>query len=196
MAIQVDGTHDQSQHGNGSVDISSAGQADGDGFTSFEVAGLAADEPTTPTGMREEVLLISWLIVLLRTREGGHIRYDWAYKGRECGAEQEPVKAYLSMGELAIGLQDSVGQATATISQYIKTISSSKEATASNTASLLLSTGSLSQSSDDVKEDVSDKVYVGCQVTDRYGKRAQFTLRYALRMANSRSAQLGAPKGC
>ncbi|GAB1198118.1 Nonribosomal peptide synthetase 4 [Aspergillus pseudonomiae] len=153
MAIQVDGTHDQSQHGNGSVDISSAGQADGDGFTSFEVAGLAADEPTTPTGMREEVLLISWLIVLLRTREGGHIRYDWAYKGRECGAEQEPVKAYLSMGELAIGLQDSVGQATATISQYIKTVSSSTEATASNTASLLLSTGSLSQSSDDVKED-------------------------------------------
>ena len=151
--MQVDGTHDQSQHRNESVGVSSAGQADGDDFTSFEVAGLTADEPATPTGMREEILLISWLIVLLRTREGGQIRYDWAYKGRE----HEPVKGCLSMGELVTGLQDSIGQATAAISQHIKTVVSSEGATLSSPASLLLSTGSLSQTSEDVKDEVSDE---------------------------------------
>lgn len=196
MAIQVDGTHNQSQHRNGSVGESSAGQADGDSFTSFEVVGLAADEPTTPTSMKEEVLLISWLIVLLRTRDSGQVQYEWAYKGRDNGAEQEPVKACLSMGELLTGLQDSVGQATAAISQHVKTVTSSECTTVSNPASLLLSTGSLSQTSEDVKDEVSDEVFVVFQVPNRCGKRVQFTSRHALRMADSRFAQLGAPKRC
>ncbi|KAE8381663.1 hypothetical protein BDV26DRAFT_72260 [Aspergillus bertholletiae] len=153
MAIQVDTTHDQSQNRDESAGISSAGQADGDGFTTFEVAGLAANDVSTPTGMREDILLVSWMVVLLRTHEGGQIQYDWAYKNQEQDAGREPVKTHFSMGELVTGLQESVGRTTTAICQYIKTVASSRSATVSSPDSLLLSTGSLSQTPEDVKDE-------------------------------------------
>src|SRR5258707_1343892 len=62
------------------ADSLSTGQVDGDGFRSFKVVGIASDQVASPTGMKEDILLLSWLIVLLRTREGSRLSYGWSYK--------------------------------------------------------------------------------------------------------------------
>lgn len=151
----------QSQHSpeNGFVDLLS-GQPDGDGFRAFNVNGLASDEVTPQTdmttGMREETLLLSWLIVLLRVREeGSQISYDWAYKSREDHFELEPVKGRLSLDEVTTELHNNVGQVTSKVSQHINKVRSSQDAAISSPVSLLLSTSSLSQTSEEANDEVS-----------------------------------------
>lgn len=145
----------QSQHSteNGFVDLLS-GQPDGEGYRSFNMNSLSSDHAVTPTGMREEILLLSWLIVLLRTREeGSKISYDWAYKSRDDNFELEPVKGRLSLDEVTTELQNTVGQATSEISFHISKVASSQDAAISNSVSLLLSTSSLSQTSEEAKDE-------------------------------------------
>jgi hypothetical protein len=115
------------------------------GFSSFEVAKLASDQNNTPTGMKEEIVLLSWLIVLLRSREDNQISYDWAYAE---GAEPEIVNK-LSMNEVMKGLQSNVGEVATAISRNIST-------GASGTRSIILSTSALSRTSEAVKEEVSN----------------------------------------
>ncbi|RMJ28839.1 non-ribosomal peptide synthetase [Aspergillus sp. HF37] len=122
--------------------IRTNGHADGAGFMCFNVAGLAADR-STPTGMREEVLLLSWLIVLMRTREDSQVSYEWDYKGRESGSAQT-VQCLLA-DEMMAGLHSSVGQVAEEISRRVATVSPDQRAGTSGRVSLLLSTGSLSQ---------------------------------------------------
>ena len=106
---------------------------------SFEAAGLAA---ATPSGMREELLLVAWLIVLLRTREDGQVTYEWAYQG------QSTVNTCLST-EVMADLRSTVGQTAEAIARNI----APPQETA--TSGLLLSTGALSQSSEEPKNEVS-----------------------------------------
>lgn len=155
-SIHVDDIHGQNHPGNESVDALSAGQADGDGFRSFKVVGLAPDQTSTPTGMRDEILLLSWLIVLLRTQESSQISYDWAYKGREDGFEHEPVNRCLSTDEVMTGLQSNVAQTAAAISRHITTVAPSQCTAMPSPGSLLLSTSSLSQKSKEAKDEVSE----------------------------------------
>jgi hypothetical protein len=117
------------------------------GIESFEVAGLASNEASSPTGMRDEIILLSWLIVLLRTRDGVEIRYDWAYTR----PEEEPVARSLAMNEVVAGLQSSVKETAAAVSRHIATDAPGQLAP----ASLLLSTSSLSQTSEEAKDEVS-----------------------------------------
>jgi len=118
------------------------------GFSSFEVALLASDQDATPTGMKEEIVLLSWLIVLLRSREDNQISYDWFYAGDTKGTEQETVNK-LSMNEVMKGLQSNVGEVATAISRNIPT-------GASIPASIILSTSTLSQTSETAKDEVSD----------------------------------------
>ncbi|RAL62410.1 hypothetical protein DID88_004976 [Monilinia fructigena] len=142
---------------NGFVDLLS-GQPDGDGFRAFNVNGLASDEVTTQTdmatGMREEILLLSWLIVLLRIREeGSQISYEWAYKSREDNFELEPVKGRLSLDEVTTELHNNVGQVTSKVLHHITKVKSSQDAAISSPVSLLLSTSSLSQASEEANDE-------------------------------------------
>ncbi|OQD81856.1 hypothetical protein PENANT_c025G09152 [Penicillium antarcticum] len=118
-----------------------------DDFLSFDVAGLASDTPS-PTGMKEEVVLLSWLIVLLRSREDAQITYDWTYKHGADYVASETVNK-LSMNEVMSGLQSNVGEVGATIARNIATAS---QAT-SNPASLVLSTSSLSREPAETKDE-------------------------------------------
>ncbi|KAK8202289.1 Nonribosomal peptide synthetase 4 [Zalaria obscura] len=111
------------------------------GFRSFEIDGLA--QKSTPTGFRDEVLLLSWLLVLLRTQEGSQVSFDWAYRDRSNGFEREVASQRLSMGKAMTGLQDSVGQVTSSISRYLATLKPNLHTATSN--ALLLSTSSLSE---------------------------------------------------
>lgn len=154
-SVNVDDLQGQHSPENGFVELLS-GQPDGEGFRSFNVNGLSSDQAVTPTGMREETLLLSWLIVLLRTRdEGSQISYDWTYKTREDHFELEPVKGHLSLDEVTTGLQNKVREVTSEISHHISKVVSSQDTAVPSPVSLLLSTSSLSQTSEEAKDEVS-----------------------------------------
>lgn len=155
-SIQVDGIQDHIHWKNESVDMLSTGQADCDGFRSFKVVDLEPDQPITSTGMRDEILLLSWLIVLMRTREGSQISYDWAYKCRANGFKNEPVNRCLSMDEVMTRSQSAVGQIAAVIARHITTVEPRQRAAMPGPASLLLSTSSLSQKSEETNDEVSE----------------------------------------
>ncbi|GFG18853.1 nonribosomal peptide synthetase 4 [Aspergillus udagawae] len=143
-SIQHDNIPNQKHYSNDSSD-SMAARLNCNGIESFEVAGLASDEASSPTGMRDEIILLSWLIVLLRTRDGVEIRYNWAYMR----PEEEPVARYLAMNEVVAGLQSSVKETAAAVSRHIATDAPGQLAP----ASLLLSTSSLSQTSEEAKDE-------------------------------------------
>lgn len=128
------------------------GQPNGDSSMSLKIVGLTPDRPTA-TGLREEIILLSWYIALLRTSEGSQIIYEWAYGSRGGGRPTELVKRRLAIDELKIGLQSSIGEAAIAISSHLATITS-REHESTGPASLLLSTGSLSQTSES-KDEVS-----------------------------------------
>ncbi|CAG8044978.1 unnamed protein product [Penicillium nalgiovense] len=114
-------------------------------FSSFQVAPLVSEQTTTPTGMKEEIVLLSWLINLLRSREDSQISYDWSYKDVANNAQPESVNK-LSMNEVMKGLQSNVGEVATAISRNITT-------GASSPAWLVLSTSSLSRTSEEAKEE-------------------------------------------
>lgn len=123
--------------------------ANGD-FSSFPIAHLVSEQINTPTGMKEEIVLLSWLMVLLRSREDSQISYEWSYKDSANDAEPESVSKLL-MNEVMKGLQSNVGEVATAISRNITT-------GASSPTSLILSTSSLSRTSEEAKDEVSEKL--------------------------------------
>jgi hypothetical protein len=138
------------------MDIPSTHQDDNKSFKSFEIDGIISDQITTPTGVREELLLLAWLLVLLRTREDGQISYGWGYKCQADEFEHEMVHNKLVMDEVITGLQDSVGKVAEAISQHITTITSGEQMGLSKPVSLLLRSNPLSEGSDEGKDEVSE----------------------------------------
>lgn len=137
-----------------------SGETSGDGFTSYEIPGLASDQPSTPTGVRDETLLVSWFIVLLRTREDGQVRYDWAYKGRADGdQEHEQVNNTLSTDQVMPNLQTSIQQVAEAIAHNVAEAVPSQYTATTSPASLLLSTASLSQTHEAPGDEVSEMVH-------------------------------------
>jgi hypothetical protein len=117
---------------------------------------------STPSGMREDVLLASWLIVLLRTREGERVAFDWKYESSS-NTSENPIK-HLSMEDVMKGLEDSVDNVTRTISGQISTADSSKNYAEST--SVLLSTSVLSQQSEDSTVRSSSTVQCSLWIAD------------------------------
>lgn len=139
---------DPSHRPNGLVVTASAGPDDSIGFQSFQMPELASEQTLTPSGMKEEILLLSWLIVLLRTREDSQVSFDWAY---EFGVEHKSTKQCLSMEKVMTGLQDPVEKVTTAISADI---TPHQQEIPPTPASILLSTSSLSRTSEEVKDEV------------------------------------------
>ncbi|KAK4150824.1 Non-ribosomal peptide synthetase [Chaetomidium leptoderma] len=129
------------------------GQTNGHGCSSVQIANLGLDPgfTSTPTDLREETVLLSWLIVLLRTQEDSQISYEWAYNTRRNGVDAGPVKAMsLSANEVMEGLHSDVEHISTAISRHIATASSRP---CSGPLSLVLSTGSLSQKAEGTSKD-------------------------------------------
>lgn len=156
-SILVDELPGQTQERNGPVDtLSKSEVADSNGFRYFEVTGLASDQVLSLTGMKDEILLLSWLIVLLQTREGGQLSFDWAYKNSEDGLEHKLETRSLSADEVVTGLQNNITDTAAEISRRITTPEPSQRIPKSSPGSLLLSTSSLSKTSVGAKDEVSE----------------------------------------
>lgn len=112
---------------------------------SYKMEKLAFQSTTTPSGMREDILLASWLIVLLRTREGERVAFDWTYQSSS-GVSEEPCR-HVSMDNVMKGLQDSVDSVIRAMSSQILTARSFERNL--EPVSLLLSTGLLQQQQSD-----------------------------------------------
>lgn len=137
------------------LSVPSTSQSDGglsDDWKTFDVPVVESDTTSTPTGLREDILLLAWLIVLLRTREDSQASYDWVYRpitGANEVQDDEPVNASLSAGGVLVsGLQTKITDALTTISQHINAQRSAFCTPSGHTPiSLLLSTGALCQAS-------------------------------------------------
>lgn len=97
----------------------------------------------TLSGTREEILLLSWLIVLMRLQEGSEVRFDWAFAWAAITSEKELSFASLSMDDTIPNLQSSVRQCAANILDNITALFPSRRECMSSHASLLFTTGLL-----------------------------------------------------
>ncbi|KAJ5542306.1 AMP-dependent synthetase/ligase [Penicillium sp. DV-2018c] len=118
-------------------------ETNGDNFRAFPITQLAS-EMNIRTGMKEEIVLLSWLIVLLRSREESQVSFEWRYNDR-ASTESEPVNR-ISMNEVMNGLQSNVAEVATAISQRITSDTSTL-------ASLILSTSCLSRTSEEAKDE-------------------------------------------
>ena len=121
----------------------------------FDIAGLVPGNCGTPTGMIDEIILVSWLIVLMRTQESSTVRFEWQYQGSgEVLGNGDAIQT-LSPNEVMIGLQSHIGQAAAMLAGTIPSITQTQQSKLATRPSLRLSNASLSQSSDDATDEVS-----------------------------------------
>ncbi|KAK5656973.1 hypothetical protein OQA88_3496 [Cercophora sp. LCS_1] len=112
-----------------------------DPIRSFEIAGLASPSVSKLTGMRDDIVLLSWLIVLLRTKEEGELDFDWAYRSHGTAFEGDKrVEITLASDGAAGGLQTTVRQLAKDISHQLRALIGTFSV---NPATLLLSTGTL-----------------------------------------------------
>ncbi|KAK1827171.1 hypothetical protein QBC39DRAFT_420964 [Podospora conica] len=120
----------------------------GDQFRHFQVPGLATDDAASVSGMREELVLVSWLIVLWRTREDAQVSYDWAYRGWDIDIDHETATPpiCLSTDEIATGMQTKVEEASTSISRHLTRVREGSAGPWPSPASLILSTETKSRS--------------------------------------------------
>lgn len=121
----------------------------------FEVDGLAPDNCATVTGMRDEIILTAWLIVLMRTQESSAVRCEWQYQDSTSIADDADAVRTLSPNEVMLSLQSHIGQVGAMLAGTIPTITEAQQSAIVKRPSLRISNGSLSQSSDDATDEVS-----------------------------------------
>lgn len=133
-------------------------QAYGDGLRTFNITGLKSAHIDTPTTSREDILLFSWLLVLLRTREDGRASFEWTYENRPDDVDHQTSKILLSSEHVLTDpkLQVSIRESLEAVSRHIKTNAPALYAAKSGASSLLLSTGSLLQAADEDTNGVSE----------------------------------------
>ncbi|KAE8547820.1 hypothetical protein EYB25_009613 [Talaromyces marneffei] len=110
-------------------------------FRSFTIGNLVSKQKSCLTGMRDELVLLSWCIVLLRNSEEGQASFEWTYKGQSENIQSQP----LNTAQVIASLQGSVEQTGTEILQHISTQSVNQSIPISSPASIVLSTSLLSQ---------------------------------------------------
>lgn len=118
-------------------------------FRSFEIAELSSQDGFYFTGMKEEIVLLAWVIVLLRTREGVLPLYDWAYKGEEGNGQHNR----LPTEDIIPNLQITIEEALAATLKYVRVVAGETKCT-EGVSSLLVSSNRLSGFSDQVNDEV------------------------------------------
>lgn len=144
----------------GSVGVDEQGPtlADGHPFKHFTIDGLfSPSETCLPTALRADVLLTSWLLVLMRTKEERQASFEWAYDGWDDDDVHQRVARCLSTDEVLPGLNldSSLGDATQIALRHHASSVKDLCTPTSCPKYLLLSTGSLSKTSDDAQDEVS-----------------------------------------
>ncbi|KAJ5111020.1 hypothetical protein N7532_001555 [Penicillium argentinense] len=112
---------------------------------SFELPVLASQE-ATPSGMKEEIVLLSWFLVLLRTREGGQISFEWTY-------DLSGIGSHLSMSEVVPDLQEDIANVATAIRRHIKSSSSTSQSSSPRSIPLIMSTSAFSHTAEEAKDE-------------------------------------------
>ncbi|TID23425.1 nonribosomal siderophore peptide synthase Sid2 [Venturia nashicola] len=118
-----------------SVELPSTRQACNKDFRELDTHGLISN---TRTGIREEVLLVAWLLVLLRTRENGHADFSWGHRDQTDAFELGSLNNKFLMNEVISGQQDSIDQAAQAIYRHIAKVTPAANGGSSSSFSLLL----------------------------------------------------------
>jgi len=184
-SISLASIENQNDYGNKSFGNSFSDHAANDGSKSFTVVDLAATATATSTGMRDDILLLSWLIVLLRTREGDQITFEWAFQSPSNSAEDNIIKQSLRMNEVITGLKSNVQETAAAISQKISTARKYQHTVIGSPVSLLLSTSFLSKDFNEPKNEVSEHYVSVTKLLTHHDYRVSSTSKYSSGMTLS-----------
>ncbi|KAE9984050.1 Nonribosomal peptide synthetase 4 [Venturia inaequalis] len=118
-----------------SIGLSPTRQAGNEDFRDFEIDGLILN---TRTGIREEIVLVAWLLVLLRTREDGQVDYSWGHRYETDTFELGSLDNKFLMNEVVSGLQDSIGQTAEAVCRHIGKVTPATNGELQSPSSLLL----------------------------------------------------------
>jgi len=138
-----------------SPDLVNGDQHDGNGW-------IVVDEPAarkiparleSHDGLDLEVLLLSWLVVLLRVQDEGQASFEWSLKAADDELMSSSVSC--SSNDLVHSLDVNITDAKARFAEHLATAWKTHEAANTECLSLLVSTRSLSQAPKKFGEDVS-----------------------------------------
>lgn len=100
------------------------------------------------------VLLLSWMIVLLRVQDDGQVAFEWSLAAPDCDSISTVVP--FSSNEVVHSLDLSIADAKARISKHIDSVRQAED----ESATLLVSTRSLSRAPKQYGEDVSRATWI------------------------------------
>ncbi|RFU81402.1 nonribosomal peptide synthase [Trichoderma arundinaceum] len=145
----------QSSQGNGNLKI-------------IKLNGLAAHQHSTLTGMKDEILLLSWFLVLLRVKDDRQVEYDWVYQTRGPGAEREISGGCLSTDNVMVSLESNAGQAATAILQHVTNTTLGSYEASAGPISLLMSTTRRFKKSQDNKHEVDRySTFLACLLKEK-----------------------------
>lgn len=141
----------------GSIDDSGHYAAYPDYHSEFSIFESRPHE-TYPSSITSgpEILLLSWLLVLLRTQEERCASFEWSYRISQDGVERQVPAIRLSSDEVMTEsqLQTTFSQAVEAVARHIKANAPALRAISPKGASILVSTASLSHKTDDNDQEV------------------------------------------
>lgn len=145
------------------------GRVDEDGFSSFQVLDLADNQDNTLLSLADEVVLLSWFLTLLRTRENTSISFNWAYNGLINGYKDEQQIKLFTQDGLMTSMKDTVRAIAATIFSRLEINAEKPRIFGSNCASLILST--TPHTTNDIEEQVRQTPVVTAKALIILGRR-------------------------
>lgn len=130
----------------------STGRVDEDDFRSYQVLDHGATQDNIPVSVTDEIVLLSWFITLLRTRENTNVSFNWAYYGPLNGHMDEQQVKCFTQDVLMTSIKDKVRAIAARIFSQLDIYAEKPGILRSCHASLILST--TSHTLDNVDEQV------------------------------------------
>lgn len=132
---------------------SQSARYDSPGPIRVHAAELEDDERMFPTGFKEHIVLVAWLIVLLPSREGNSTDFEWTYAHAH-GLSHGTKVRHLQADKVLKGLQSNIHEAATIVLNGLALDELSGAQDSTNHTKLILSTGSLSQTSEETDNEV------------------------------------------
>lgn len=124
-------------------------------FATVRMDGLSTDELCLASGAREEIILLSWLLVLLRIQDSDGVSFEWAY-GNKADDDRTVERHHFAANEFIGDLEASTEQCSIAIAAHLGHLESKHMRSGAHSSSLLLSTGSLLKQSDKIQEEARE----------------------------------------
>ncbi|KAK5051561.1 hypothetical protein LTR84_003213 [Exophiala bonariae] len=154
------------------------GRADEEGFRSFQIIDLTDDQEATVTTLSDEIVLLSWFLTLLRTRDNPSLSFDWVHYIPRNGYIQDQGAECFRLGDLVTNMNATVGTIKRKISSLLQACGNTAQTIKSADSSLILSTSS--RGSDYVDEFFANDVQKGTCLNVRPLYHSEGMLQYTI----------------